>query len=146
MSSQSSVNLAIEFRPSRSLGLILGGLFGLAAAGVVIADIHMTLKLVFLATLLLGGVSVFRRHILLLNPDSVVALNRIADQWTVHARDGSSRPARLEAAACWVFDSVALVFEHADSKRCHVLLTPDRVPAETLRRLRAWIRHRMPAA
>jgi hypothetical protein len=146
MSSQPFVNPMIECRPSRSLCLIFCGLFGLAATGVIVADIYKPLKPVFLAALVFGGVAVFRRHILLLNPDSVVGLGGIAEQWTIYTRDGNSRPARLKAAACWVFDSIVLVFEYADSKHCHILLTPDGVPVESLRRLRAWIRHRMPAA
>ena len=146
MSSQSFVNLVIEPGLSRSLGRIFGGLFSLAITGVVIAQIPMLLKLVFLAALLLGCVMVFRRHVQLSNPASVVALSGTLEQWTIHTRAGNSVPARLEAAACWVCDSVVLVFEYSDRTRCHVLLTPDRVSADSLRRLRAWIRHRMPAA
>lgn len=146
MSSQSSVSLLIECRPSRQLLSWYLGLTGAAALGIVISDIPPLLQVVCSAVLACGAASILHRHILLLNPDSVVAAGWSGEQWTIHTRDGGSRPAQLEAAAFWMFDIIPLVFECGDGKRHTVLLAPDSVHEEPFRRLRAWIRHRMPAA
>jgi hypothetical protein len=146
MSLQSSVNLVIERGPSRRLLLLYAVFFGSAALGIAITDISAVLKGVVLATLAAGAVTVFRCHILLLNPDSVVELGYSAGRWIIHTRDGSSRQAQLLSAAFWIFDIMPLVFAAADNKRFTILLTPDRVQPEPLRELRAWIRHRLPAA
>lgn len=146
MSSQFCVSLDIECRPSRRLSLLYALLFGGAVLGTGIADIPVLLKASVFIILAAGAMSVSRRHILLLSPRSVLALRRSAEEWTVHTRDGSSRPARLIAAAFWVFDIIPLLFSAADGRRFTVLLAPDNVQPEALRELRAWVRHRLPAA
>ncbi len=146
MSSQFSVNLVIEHQSSRRLSLLYGLLCSCAVLGVGVVDFPVLLKLVLFVAVCCESIAVFRRHILLLNPDSVAGLTCLAEQWTLHTRDGNSRPARLLSAACWLFDIIPLVFVSAEGSRFVVLLTPDRTRAGPLRELRAWIRHRLPAA
>jgi hypothetical protein len=145
MLSRFCVNLGFERPFSLRLLLLYALLFGSAVLATGIVVIPVLLKLIIFATLLAGAIMVLRRHILLLDPDSVVALHCAEEQWTVHTRAGGSKPALLLSAAFWVFDIIPLVFATADGKRLTVLLTPDRVHAESLRALRAWIRHRLPA-
>jgi hypothetical protein len=146
MSSRFCVNLRFERAFSLRLLLLYGLLFGGAALATGITVIPVLFKLIIFAALLAGAIAVLRRHILLLNSASVVALHCAEEQWTLHTRDGNSRPARLLSAAFWVFDIIPLVFEYADGKHHSILLTPDRVQRDSLRELRIWIRHRMPAA
>jgi hypothetical protein len=119
-------------------------LFGAAALGAVLPDFPLLLKSTVIVLLGVSAAGILRRHILLLHPESVVALRRFSEQWSIHTRDGNSRPVRLTAAAFWVFGIITLVFTAADGKRFTVLLAP--TPAESLRELRAWMRHRLPAA
>jgi hypothetical protein len=146
MSSQFCVNLAVERRPSRRLFLLYALLFSCAALGIAIVDFAGLVKVVLFAVLCGEAIAVCRRHILLLHPDSVLALTCTAEQWVLHTRDRQSRPVRLLSAASWWFDIIPLVFLAADGKRFTVLLTPDRIQPEPLRALRAWMRHRLPAA
>lgn len=146
MSSQSSVNLLIERRPSRRVLLLYAGLFGAGALGIVVSDVSPVLRAVCCVALAFWAVAVLRRHILLLSPDSLVNIRCSSGQWTIFTRDGSNRPARLESAAFWAFDIIPLVFECGDGRRYTALLAPDGAQAEPMRQLRAWIRHRMPAA
>jgi hypothetical protein len=146
MSSQFCVNLAVERRPSRRLLVLYALLFGCAVLGVAIVDFAVLLKVVLFAVLCGEATAVWRRHILLSHPDSVLALTCTAEQWIMHTRDTHGRPVRLLSAASWWFDIIPLVFVAADGKRFTVLLTPDRIQPEPLRALRAWMRHRLPAA
>jgi hypothetical protein len=146
MSSQLSVNLLIECRPSRRLSLLYAALFGAATLGILASDIPPVLQAVCCAALAFGAGAVLRRHILLLAPDSVVMVAFTSGQWTIHTRNGGGRPARLESAAFWLFDIIPLVFECGDDRRYTALLTPDGAGTESLRELRSWIRHRLPAA
>lgn len=146
MSSQSSVNLSIECRPSRRLLLLYAGLFGAATLGILVSDIPPVLRAVCVAALAFGAAAVLRRHILLLTPDSVVMVAYTSGQWTIHTRGGGGRPARLESAALWAFEIIPLVFKCGDGRRYVALLAPDGASAEPLRELRAWIRHRLSAA
>jgi hypothetical protein len=146
MSSQLSVNLLIECRPSRCLSLVCACLFGAATLGILACDIPPVLQVVCGAALAFGVGAVLRRHILLLAPDSVVMAAFASGQWTIHTRDGGGQTARLESAAFWVFDIIPLVFECGDGKRYTALLAPDGTRVETMRELRALIRHHLPAA
>jgi hypothetical protein len=146
MSSRFCVTLGFERLFSLRLLLLYALLFGGAALAAGIAAIPVLLKLIIIAALLVAAFMVLRRHILLLDPDSVVALQCAEEQWTVHTRNGDSMPAQLHSAAFWVLDMIPLVFTAADGRRLTVVLTPDRVQPESLRELRSWIRHRLPAA
>lgn len=146
MSSQSSVNLLIECRPSRRLLLLYACLFGAGVLGILVSDVPPVLWAICCAVLVFWAAAILRRHILLLSPDSVVSIRCSSGQWTIFTRDGGSRPVRLESAAFWVFDIIPLVFECGNGKSYTALLAPDGAQAEPLRQMRAWIRHRMPAA
>jgi hypothetical protein len=146
MSSEFCVNLGFERRFSSRLLLLYGFLFSAAALAVGITAIPVLFKIIIFAALLAGAVMVFHRHILLQHPDSVVALRCAEEQWIIHTQGGNSTSARLLFASFWLFDIIPLVFESADGRRHSVLLTPDRVRPDSLRELRAWIQHRLPAA
>jgi hypothetical protein len=146
MSSRFCVNLRFERAFSPRLLLLYALLFGSAILATGITAIPVLFKLVIFAALLAAAIVVLRRHILLLHSDSVVALRCVEEQWTVHTRNGNSIPVRLLSAAFWAFDIIPLVFESADGKHHGILLTPDRVQPDSLRVLRAWMRHRLPAA
>lgn len=146
MSLQSSASLLIDCRPSHRLALLYAVLFGAAVPGALLPDFPVLFKCALIVLLAVMAAGILRRHILLLSADAVVAMSRSSEQWTVYTRDGTCRTARLTTAACWVFGIMSLVFTAADGKRFHVLLPPDRVQAEPLRELRAWIRHCLPAA
>jgi hypothetical protein len=146
MSSRLCVNFGFERSFSPRLLLLYALLFGGAALAVGITAIPELIKIILFAALLAGAIVVLRRHILLLHPGSIVALHCADEQWTLHTHAGNSIPARLLSASFWLFDIIPLVFESADGKRYSTLLTPDRVRPDSLRQLRAWIHHRLPAA
>jgi len=86
-------------------------------------------------------IGVLRRHVWLSAPAAIRELVWEADGlWRLLRVDGS------ESEACLQGDSfvhpylVVLNFRQLDGRRCSVLLTPQRVSAETLRRLRVRLK------
>ena len=140
-----STSLSIHLKPSRQLALALGALYLGAIVCAFANDLPPAVQGLVALCVALSGLRCLSLHGLQRAAHAIVLL--VWDeqgQWRLLQRDGRVRDARLEHGAYAHRALVVLPFRTRSGARLRVLIVPDRVDAESLRRLRARLRCESP--
>lgn len=134
--------LYVTVAASRKLAWILVGLHGVAIAALVIASIPMPAKVGAICAIIWTGIRETRRHALRVGKDACVALRfRQAGRCEVLCRDGKRIEGRIHGGS-YVLPGLTIVrvLQQGRPRSLTVLLLPDAVSADAMRRLRVWLR------
>lgn len=134
----------LSLRPSWSLAGLLLALHGMALACLVPLEIALWIKLAIVAALAAGLVPALYGTALLRSADAVVELELRDDgSLQIARRDGTRFDAEVLAATAVYAPAVLLRVKAAAGGRSRsIVVFPDTLPAQDLRRLRVWLRWR----
>lgn len=136
--------LSLRLGPSRLLAAVLGGAHLVAAAALWLAAVPVVYALVCSVALSVHLVWVVRRDALCIDSHALVELD-VDDDGSVFAstRAGVRRDYRV-CGSSFVSPLLAVLNLRTEGRRWthHILIVADSVDAESLRRLRVWLRWR----
>lgn len=134
--------LPLTLRPTLSLRLLVFVLVTHVAALVVVLPLplHWGLKTALAALMLLSLAYLLWAQILRRAPWSIVQATWTEAGWTVITADGRTRQLRLATSTYIGVDLVVLDFARGLFRRWSLVLTPDNIGPEQLRRVRARLR------
>lgn len=145
VSQESTSSLFMRLGASRQLALVLGGLhLGAIPCGFA-NDLPVAMQLLLAACVLFSGVRCIALHGLRRAAPSVVLL--VWDRhgrWRLLQRDATVLDARLEPGAYVHPKLLILPFRSPSGRHHFVLIVPDMVDADSLRRLRTRLRCELP--
>jgi len=134
--------LYVTVAASRKLVWILGGLHGAAIAALAVASMPMPAKALAICAILWTGIRETRRHALRTGKDACVALRfRQAGRCEVLCRDGKCIEGKIHDGS-YVLPGLTIVrvLQQGRPRSFTVVLLPDAVSADAMRRLRVWLR------
>jgi len=134
--------LYVTVAASRKLVWVLVGLHGAAIAALAAASMPMPAKVVAIGAILWTGIRETRRHALRVGKDACVALRfRQAGRCEVLCRDGKRIEGNIHGGS-YVLPALTIVrlLQQGRSSSFTVVLLPDAVSADAMRRLRVWLR------
>lgn len=136
--------LKLSLRPSRLLATLLALAHGAAIAIILLVSIPQWLQALAVTCLAVQLFIVLRRHALLRAPDSLVAIEIHSDNTiSVQMRRGEWSNCTVLGDSYVTAYLVVLNLRQADSRAVkRVVILPDGIDAEELRRLRVWLRWR----
>ncbi|GMQ96101.1 MAG: hypothetical protein BMS9Abin14_603 [Gammaproteobacteria bacterium] len=141
MPQDSTSSLFIPLGASRRLTSVLGGLYLGAISSGFANDLPVTIRGIVAACVLLAGVRCIALHGSRRSARAIVLL--VWDRhgrWRLLQRDGGVLDVRLEPGGYTHPQLVVLVFRTPPGRRLRVLMVPDMVDADHLRRLRVRLR------
>ncbi|MCB1823132.1 MAG: hypothetical protein KDJ54_00475 [Candidatus Competibacteraceae bacterium] len=133
--------LNIEPRPSRILLIGSGVAHGLAGVAAIVASVPLWVKAGLLASIGLSLAWTGYRHGWRRGGGFIARVELLDGRWRLETGDGIQHPAKLTGGYAQP-SIVVLNFRLENGWRRSVALLPDAVDAETLRRLRVWLRTR----
>lgn len=140
-STRSAGALHLEPRASRLLALWAVFTHTTAAAALWLADLPASLDITLGALILGSYLDVFTRHVMRIRSAAVVRLTCTGrGPWRLVTRGGREYAADLRGDSCvhpWL---VLLNFDRRPGGRATVVLTPDSLDSDQLRRLRVLLR------
>lgn len=134
--------LYVALSPSRRLAWVLIGLHSCAILVLLVASVPVLGKVVGSLVMLTSGMRAVRHHALLARPKSFVALRfRDPGRCEVMRRDGTCIDGRVHDGS-YVLPGVTIVRVSAPARlRCVcVVVLPDAVTSDAMRRLRVWLK------
>lgn len=133
--------LNVEPRPSRILRVSSGILHAAASIAVVVADIPLWIKVGLLVGIGLSLSWTAYRYGWRGSGGFIVRIEWLDDRWYLETGNGVRHLARLIGGYAHP-RIVVLNFRLENGRRWPLVLLPDAVDAESLRRLRVWLRIR----
>ena len=141
MSEHPSTDLHIRLGPSRQLAFGLSALYVGAIPCALVNDLPMVVQGLVIVSVVIAWLRCMTLHATCRAARAIVLL--VWDrrgQWRLIQRDGRMLDAGLERGAYSHPALVALPFSTRDGRRVCVLIVPDRIDVEDLRRLRVRLR------
>lgn len=134
-----SPNVILELRPSRLLVVALGIVHAAAGVAVFLADVPAWVKLGLIAAV---GASLARaglRHGWSRGRDFIARIELVDGRWRLET--GAGAVGRADLSGGYAHPGIVILnFRLEDGRRRSLALLPDSADAESLRRLRVWLR------